>query len=143
MTFSVFYQQGGLFMHLVTLTALAGVVSVARRAIAVRRTISAPHGAQPPEGGVTPWLVVAGMFLGTLGTLFGFGEASAALETVPSEMWGAALLRVGQIVFNPLMWSLMTLTPVVLAHATLLHFERRVGRALRNADRIQGDPTAA
>ncbi|MEM6991140.1 MAG: hypothetical protein AAF721_11600 [Myxococcota bacterium] len=131
-SFSQFYQQGGGFMHFVTLTAIVCLVSVARRTVRLRRTIHAPQGASPLDGGVTAWFLAAGVMLGVLGTLFGVVEMFAALQTVKPDQAFAALLRGGQIVGNPMIWALMCLIPVVFANAVLRHYELRVGRALNS-----------
>jgi hypothetical protein len=133
MSFFQFYQQGGLFMHVISLTALGCIVSIARRAFAARQTTADPKRPAALDGGVTPWLAAAGVLMGMGGTAMGIIEGAAALQTIPQEMWPMALSRVFQIVTNPLVLATMLFIPILVAHGLLRQFELRISRALRGA----------
>jgi len=126
MTFSQFYQQGGVFMHLITLCVIAGVSSLVLRARDARRTMSTPQRPTALDGGTTPWLIAAGLMFGVAGTLMGVIELAAALRTIPMESWPMALSRGGQITVYPLTWAMLAFGPLVLVHAGLRHFEGRM-----------------
>lgn len=140
MTFSQFYQQGGVFMHLITLCVIGGVVSIALRTRDARRTMVAPHRPTALDGGTTPWLIAAGLMFGVAGTLMGVIELGAALRTIPLESWPIALSRGGQITVYPLTWAMLAFAPLVLVHGALRHFERRMRAALdRRATTVTPD----
>ena len=142
MTFSQFYQSGGLFMHFITLFAVAGAVSIARRAAALRRP---PGEARlpPSDGGLAPWLCVAGVLAGVGGTVMGLIEVSAALQTVALEHWPRAVSRGVAMAVIPLGWAALVMAPVFLAHGVLRSFESRIRAAMARARRAGSDPTAA
>ena len=132
MTFAQFYQQGGVFMHLITLCVIGAVASIALRTREARRSMVAPHRSKAAlDGGITPWLLAAGVMFGLGGTLMGFIELCAALRTIPVESWPLALSRGAEISVYPLTWAMMCLAPLALVHGGLRHFERRMKAALR------------
>lgn len=136
MDFPTFYQTGGIFMHLVTLLALATAVSLAARtwqlrarAHAVLRAESVPKSADPMASAMLLAMVTAG----ALGAALGWAEMHAALRTVPQDQWHLALSRGGQIVMNPLVWSLLCALPLLLVRGGVSHFESRLLALGKNA----------
>lgn len=130
MDFSQFYQQGGPFMHFISLVAIAVAVSLARRVLAARRTLNDPEAALHLQPNVTPWLIACGIMIGLLGSCMGLMEVSAALRTISPDQWTNAALRGAPIAMFATQWALITLTPATLAHAVLRHFEHRVDTTL-------------
>ena len=135
MSFSEFYQHGGLFMHAISLTAIAAVAGIALRARAVRRFLNRP--VEERGNGATlgstaaPWVVAAMLVFGALGSAMGWVELMAAVQTVPGDQKLLAFMRGGQIMIYPLAWSLMIAAPILLCHAVLGRFEHRVRAALQ------------
>ncbi|PRQ02658.1 hypothetical protein [Enhygromyxa salina] len=123
--FSVFYQNGGLFMHLISLAAVVALTSVLL------------HGRARRMGSDDPKLLsladrVAGLCvaLGVLGCVFGLIEMGAALSTVEPELFDQAFARGGAIVPITLAWALMCAIPIWTA--TAVHRARgsaKIGQA--------------
>lgn len=135
MSFPEFYQSGGFFMHAISLTAIAAVAGIAMRARAVRRVLNRPadergNGAALGSA-AAPWVVVAIVVFGALGSAMGWIELMAAIQTVPGPQQRLAFARGGQFMMAPLAWSLMLAAPIVLCHAVLARFEHRVRSALQ------------
>ncbi len=128
--FSEFYQQGGVFMHLVTLLALASSGLLLARAVRMRvlaRRITAGKPPPPPEHeGLVLGLVVAAGLAGALGATFGLIETCAALRSIAPEHHMMAVARAVPIALSPLAWSLLLITPLVLARAVLGAVEARL-----------------
>ena len=126
MSFTQFYQQGGLFMHPITLIAVACGASLVQRILAARRTMTMPTTGTVLDGGSTTSLVATGLMIGTVGTVFGFVEVCAAVQSVPAEVLSLAAARGGAIALTTLAFSLLVLTPVMLMHTLLRPLERRI-----------------
>ncbi|MCA9711689.1 MAG: hypothetical protein KDK70_37990 [Myxococcales bacterium] len=128
-SFSEFYQDGGVFMHVITVFAFICCTQLLRRVGTIRRTFRDP-GEQLlrlRRGDVlTPTLIVAGLLTGIAGTSLGWIEANAAIRTVPFEHWPMAASRGMQIASYTLVWSLLCAVPLVLGHGVLRHFEERL-----------------
>ena len=128
--FAQFYQQGGVFMHLVTLLALASTGLLAARAVRLRGLAQRVTARKPPprpeHEGLILGLIVAAGLVGTLGATFGFIETFAALRTVPPEHHMLALCRAVPVALTPFAWSLMLVSPLVLGRATVGAVEARL-----------------
>jgi hypothetical protein len=129
MEFSQFYQEGGIFMHVVTLLSLVTGARLLRRAGGIRRTFRDPAAERSRlrwGDPLTPALVATVVLAGMLGTVSGFGEVHAALLTVPPEVYAMAQSRGSQIALYPLSYALMLAIPLTLGHGLLAYFEARL-----------------
>lgn len=130
--FAQFYQQGGVFMHLITLFALVGSGLLASRAMRLRglvRRVTAAKPPPPPEHeGLLVGLMLAAALAGCLGATFGVIETFAALRTVPPEHHILALGRAVPLALSPFAWSLMLVIPLVLGRAVVSSVEARLRR---------------
>lgn len=130
--FGVFYQQGGVFMHLVTLLSLAAAGMLATRAVGLRALAKRVLAARPAGGGedlgLVTGLTVAALMCGVLGATFGFMEVASALRTIDPAQHDAALLRALPIALTPFAWALMLGTPLVLGRAVVATVEGRLRR---------------
>lgn len=128
--FGQFYQQGGAFMHLITLLSLASTGLLAARAVRLRGLVQRVNAGAPPpapehEGLLLGLTVTAGL-IGALGATFGLIETFAALRMVPPEHHMLALFRAVPMALTPLAWSLLLVSPLVLGRATLGAIEARL-----------------
>ncbi|KIG14595.1 hypothetical protein DB30_06650 [Enhygromyxa salina] len=119
--FYAFYQNGGLFMHFISLGAAVALTSVVL------------HGRARRMGSDDPKLLhladrVGGLCLavGLLGSVFGMIEAGAALSTVEPALFEQASARAQAIVPVTVAWALMCAIPIWTA--TAVHRVR--GRAV-------------
>lgn len=110
--FSAFYQNGGLFMHFISLGAVAALTSVLL------------HGRARRMGNDDAKLLdlanhMAGLcvIVGVLGSVFGLMELGAALSMVEPELFTRAALRGGSIVLVTFGWGLMCAIPIWTATA--------------------------
>lgn len=129
MSFVQFYQDGGVFMHVITLFALVCAGLLVRRTGTIRRAFRDPHQQlmRLRRGDVlTPTLVVACLLAGAAGTGLGWQSVNAALRTIPYEQWPMAASLGLQITTYPLVWALLCAIPLVLGHGVLRHFEHRL-----------------
>ena len=113
--FSQFYQDGGIFMHAVTLTLIGSFVSmglhVASRATKAR---SARH------LDLASNLSKTGILLGALGSLMGCIDVFAAIRTVENlEAWPRAFVHGMQIASYTVAWGLMCAAPVWVLQSLL------------------------
>ncbi|MCX4244996.1 hypothetical protein [Paraliomyxa miuraensis] len=132
MSFGQFYQDGGVFMHVITLLTLFVGGMLVRRIRTIRRTFRDPKeqlGRLRRGDVLTPSLVAAMVMTGLLGTGLGWIDLNMALQTVPSEHWAMAQSLGGRIASYPLVWSLVCAIPLTLGHGTMRYFEERL-RAL-------------
>lgn len=131
--FPEFYQQGGVFMHLITLLSLASAGLLARSAVGIRGLVHRVTAGKPapaaPDDRLTLAFIVGALMFGTLGTTFGFIETCAALRTVPPEHHMMALMRAVPITLTPLAWSLLLAAPLVIGRAVVGTIDARL-RAL-------------
>ncbi len=114
--FSDFYQFGGYFNHIVSLFVLAAIASLVMHATAPRRTDRAT-----PLLRLCERFVALGVASGVLGSVFNMFELSAALATVPAELFDAAGNRGAGLVPIPLAWALMCAIPIFTATTCLRH----------------------
>lgn len=129
MDFAQFYQEGGFFMHVVTLLSLVAGGRLLRRAGGIRRTFRDPASQRSRlrwGDPLTPALVACVVLAGMLGTVTGFSDVHAALLTVPPELMAMAESRGSQIAGYPLTWGLMMAIPLTLAHGVLAYLETRL-----------------
>ncbi len=128
--FAQFYQQGGVFMHPITLLALATAALLASRALGIRGLVKAVTAgkrlAAAPDDRLTLGLIVTALMLGMLGTTFGIIETCAALRSVPPEQHTLAVARAIPLALATLAWSLLVGAPLVLARAVLGAVEGRL-----------------
>ena len=130
--FAQFYQQGGVFMHLITLFALTSTGLLASRAVRLRGLVRRVTAGKPPppaehEGLILGLMVAAGL-AGALGATFGLIETGAALRSVAPEHQMMALARALPIALSPFAWSLLLLIPMVLGRAVVGAVEARLRR---------------
>jgi hypothetical protein len=129
MEFAQFYQDGGVLMHLVTLLSLIAGARLLARAGGIRRMFRDPASQLPRlrrGDPLTPALVAAVVLVGALGSVSGWVEVHAALQTIPEEHWARAFSMGSQIAVYPLMWGLMCAVPLVLGHGVLAYLEGRL-----------------
>lgn len=127
--FGQFYQDGGVFMHVITLLTLITTGIMLRRVGTIRRTFRDPSEqlSRLRRGDpVTPALIAAIVLSGALGTSLGWIAVHAALRTVPFEQWPMAASLGLQIASYTIVWSLLCAVPLTLGHGVLRHFEERL-----------------
>ena len=115
-SFAQFYQDGGLFMHVVSLTALASTFFVAKSALMVRK--SEPRAVEPridPTLRLATHLAWLTLPIGLLGTMFGMMEVAGALLRAPEPV---ALKHIAQglaISLNTSAWATMVAISLLFA----------------------------
>ncbi len=110
--FSQFYQDGGIFMHAVTLTLIGALVSIGLHITSRPRS--------DRHLNFATGLSRAGLLFGGLGTVMGLIDLFAALGTIPElSMWPGALSRATPIALYPLSWALLCAAPVIAAVCVL------------------------
>lgn len=115
--FMIFYQNGGFFMHLITITAAVGIAAV------VMHARSKKAGAEQAQLlRVADRVAGIAVAFGALGLLFGLLDLCAALsmlDPVEAQMDAVKLIqaaaRGGGIAPAPLTWSLMCAVPIWIA----------------------------
>lgn len=129
--FTTFYFQGGVFMHFITLFTLAATTLLISRVAKLRDVTKRANDERTvvARSDSTGGILIAIVMLGALGTVFGFIEIAAAVQTVPEAQWAAATVRALPIALSTIAWSLMCATPLVLVRAVVRSAEARV-RAL-------------
>ncbi|MCH9683569.1 MAG: hypothetical protein K0V04_19175 [Deltaproteobacteria bacterium] len=131
MSFTTFYQDGGVFMHVITL--LSGIVAtvMVRRLGAIHRSFHDPNQRGPrfPHRDVlSPALILAILFTGLLGSAMGWLELSAALRTVPVDQWPLAVTMGMQVASYTFVWALLCVVPMTIGHGVIGHLETRLRR---------------
>ncbi|MCA9714415.1 MAG: MotA/TolQ/ExbB proton channel family protein [Myxococcales bacterium] len=122
-----FYQNGGIFMHTVTLTLVGALVSLA---IHITTRARSPRHLDLAAG-----LVRAGALFGALGTVMGLIETGMALSTIGDlAVWPRALARALPIALYPTAWALLCASPVVAALCVLRFRHARVRESLAPRD---------
>ena len=105
--FFQFYANGGIFMHIISLTLGAAVTSVV---LAMRSgALAKARTTYLDVADRLAWICVA---LGLLGSMFGWFDMCAALGMVPPEELTGALARAMGIVPVTTAWGLMVGIPV-------------------------------
>ena len=128
-SFSQFFQDGGVFMHVITLLTLFVGGVMLRRVRTIRQTFRDPKeqlGRLRRGDVLTPSLVAAMVMVGLLGTGLGWIQIQAALQSIPHEQWAMAQSLGGRIAAYPLVWSLLCAVPLTLGHGVLRYFEERL-----------------
>lgn len=110
--FSVYYQNGGVFMHFISLGAAVALTSVLLHGRARRMGSDDPRLLRLADR--FAWLCVA---VGLLGSVFGLSEMCAALNMVEPELFAQAALRGAGIVPITLGWGLTCAIPIWTATA--------------------------
>jgi Na+/glutamate symporter len=129
MEFAQFYQEGGVFMHAVTLLSLFVGVRLLGRVSGLRRTFRDPRqrlARLRQRDPLTIALLAAIVLAGGLGAALGWTDVHAALRTIPTEQWALAFSVGSQIAVYPLVWGLLCAEPLTLGHGVLAHFEQRL-----------------
>jgi len=129
MEFAQFYQEGGVLMHVVTILSLIAGARLLSRAAGIRRMFRDPKAELPRlrrGDPLTPALVTAVVLAGMFGSVSGWIEVHAALQTVPQDQWLMAFSLGSQIAAYPAMWGLMCAVPLVLVHGVLAYLEGRL-----------------
>jgi len=127
--FSQFYQDGGVFMHVVTLFSIISGVLLIRRVGTIRKTFRDPNEQlmRLRRGDVlTPTLICAAVLSGALGTALGWISVFAAVPTVAPEQMHLAAMMGAKIATYTVAWSLLCAVPLTIAHGVLRHFEDRL-----------------
>ena len=110
-------------MHPVALCGILGFLALVRQFVTLWRT-------SPGRGGagfsvdrsylrLATALVHTGILVGAVGTLFGFTDVFAALDSVPAEDWSAAFARGSRLAIIPLSFSLLCAAPLMLLAAPM------------------------
>ncbi|MEM7153990.1 MAG: hypothetical protein AAF799_14160 [Myxococcota bacterium] len=129
MNFGQFYQDGGVFMHVITLLSIFTAAGLLHRCGAIRGGSRGPRERLVKlsrTGAVAPSMLAAIVMVGLLGTSLGWVSVNAALPSIDPEHWDIASARGYKIVPYPLVWSLICAAPLTLAHGLLRHFEQRL-----------------
>lgn len=118
--FAEFYQNGGVFMHAISLTTALAALALALDARARKL-----GDAEPERLRLADRLLLLGVGFGLLGTAMGMTDLFVALGMVltgPSpEQAMLAFARGGAIVPAPLIWSLLTALPLWIVGTLLRH----------------------
>ena len=108
-----FYLQGGLFMHFVTLSAIAAAFYTLRSRQLLRGALDTDA---RKELGRTMELasgyVGLGLAMGLLGTFFGVIETAAAVQSAPTEELAKATMRGLSISLTTLTFATMLAIPL-------------------------------
>lgn len=129
MDFGQFYQEGGVFMHVITLLSLIVIGVMLRRMRTIQRTFRDPKEqlARLRRGDVlTPALLASMVMAGVLGTALGWIQINEALQTIPLERWEMARALGERIAINPLVWALSCAVPLTLGHGVVRVLEERL-----------------
>lgn len=110
--FSNFYQQGGVFMHVLSLEAAIAVTAVILHSRA--RRMGAEHSRYLRFANHVVAIAIA---TGLLGSLHGLIEMCGMLSMVAPDKFLAAAARASGIVVVPLAWSLTVAIPLWAAIA--------------------------
>lgn len=126
MSFTQFYANGGLFMHLVTFSYVSALAALGTHVL----TKAASRGVDRhlDLAKALSWM---GLLLGLLGSLNGVAEMCGALRSVDDPVqWQAAVARATPIVLYTLGWAVACCIPV-LTLSTGMRFmaQRRAERA--------------
>jgi hypothetical protein len=116
--FAAFYQDGGFFMHVITLlgavTAGALVRGVVERRIAKARGVEIVA-----SSGTVLRLSLIVVLVGVLATIDATVQACHALQTISIEQWPRAIVRCGELVGIPLAWSMIVASTLLFADAVI------------------------
>ncbi len=129
MNFATFYQDGGVFMHVITILAVVVATVLIRRIGALRHTFRDPGETGVRErDALSPAVITAILMTGVLGTAMGWLEINAAIRTVPLDQWPLAATMGMQVASYTLVWALLCAVPLTIGHGVLGHFETRMRR---------------
>jgi hypothetical protein len=108
--FLEFYAKGGVFMHAISLAAVAAITVLFLDARARKLGDDDPKRLRLADR-----LVVLGLGIGLIGSTMGVTELFAALSMVAPEQFTSVLARGGAIVPFTLTWALMLAIPLWVA----------------------------
>jgi hypothetical protein len=113
--FTTFYQNGGFFMHLITITAAVGIAAVLLHARSRAAGADNPHLLR-----VADRVAAIGVAIGAMGMFFGLQDLGMALTLFdPAQVDAVKLIqaagRGGAIAPAPMNWSLMCAVPIWIA----------------------------
>lgn len=114
--FAEFYASGGIFMHAVSLTAVAALVAVLLHGRARRLGDDDPKYLRLADR-----LLVLCVGLGLLGSVMGLTEVFMAVSTVAAEAHSSALAHGMSIVPTPMSWALLCAIPVWITSTVQRH----------------------
>lgn len=129
MDFGQFYQDGGVFMHVITLLTIFTGAGLLRRCGAIRGSNRDPReqlAKLSRSGAVAPSMLAAIVLVGVLGTSLGWVSVYGALATIDPEYFDIASARGSRIAMYPLVWSLICAVPLIFTHGILRGFEQRL-----------------
>ncbi len=114
--FSQFYASGGVFMHAISVVAVAATTVLFLHARA--RSLGDDD---PKRLRLADRLLVVCVGLGLLGSLFGMIDMAAALTSVEAEQFSLGLARGMRLVPVTLCWALMVSIPIWIASTIQRH----------------------
>ena len=122
--FMEFYQNGGVFMHVISLGATVALTSVLLYGRSRRMGVD-----KPGHLSLADRLAGVCVAIGALGAVFGFIEMCYVLSIIEPEAFRRAAARASGIVVVPVAWSLMCAVPIWIAtsvHRARAEFTKRV-----------------
>ena len=119
MGFAQFYQDGGFFMHVITVIGAVATGALVR-GVLERRIAKARGVALPGPSHMVSRLALVAVLVGMLATIDSLVQVCAALRTIAMSEWPLALLRCGELVGIPLSWSLVVASSLLFADAMLV-----------------------
>jgi hypothetical protein len=115
MDVSQFYQDGGAWMHTITLLTVVAAGAIVGQTLQLWR-LGAGGGTMSPSRFV-PRVTATVLLVGALATLDGFSQAASALLTVSAQDYGPVGLRGAQYALIPGQFALACAALLMLAYA--------------------------
>jgi hypothetical protein len=116
--FAQFYQDGGFFMHVITVLGAIATGALVRGVL--ERRMANARGLVIAPNNLVPRLSAVVVLVGVLATIDGCTQLLAALRTVPEAQWSLAGAHGGQIVLIPIGWALTIASTLLFADAMLV-----------------------